>query len=220
MVKSMQGRESPADDGGKTQRRIMDAAKEVFLRRGTAAARMHEIAEAAGVNQALLHYYFRSKAHLADAVFAQAAGQLFPPVAKVLASNATIEEKVREVVRIELAILSKSPNLPAYIIGEINLAPERATQLLDAAEQLKSAGTLQRMGGLLQEQIDAEVAAGRMKKISAAQFIANLLALCIFPFATRPMLQTILDLDEKGINRFLDERATEIPSFFMSALRP
>ena len=172
------------------------------------------------MNQALLHYYFRSKAQLAHAVFAQAASQLFPPVANVLMSDLSLEEKVRQVVKIELATLSRNPNLPAYIIGEVNQAPERAAQLLDAAEQLKSSGTLKRMRTVLQEQINAEVAAGTMRKISAPQFLVNLLALCIFPFATRPMVQAILSLDEKGVDRFLDERATEIPKFFLNALRP
>lgn len=219
MVKSTQAIVSPAADV-RTAQKILDAARSVFLRRGTAAARMHDIAKAAGVNQALLHYYFRSKAQLADAVFAQAAAQLFPPVVEALASDASIEDKVRQVVKIELDILSQTPHLPAYIIGEIGQAPERAAQFLDAAQRLKSNGSLNRMRAALQSQIDACVTDGIMRKISAQQFLTNLLALCIFPFATRPMMQAVLNLDDRGFDRFLKSRKKEIPDFFLRALRP
>jgi TetR/AcrR family transcriptional regulator len=220
MIKTMQASEPPKNEGDSTETRILDAAKDVFVRRGTAAARMHEIAEAAGVNQALLHYYFRSKAQLAGAVFTQAAEQLFPPVANVLASKLSIEKKVRKVVEIEIAILSKTPSLPAYIIGEIHQAPGRAAQLLDAAQGLKSGGTLKRMMGALQTQIDTRVAEGMMRAISAQEFLTNLLALCIFPFATRPMLRVVLGVDDKNFDRFLAARAKDIPRFFLDALRP
>src|SRR5688572_31742744 len=77
-----------------TESRILDAAHAVFLRRGTAGARMTEIAREAGVNHALLHYYFRNKQRLAEAVFRRAIGQFFPVMIGILASDVTIEEKV------------------------------------------------------------------------------------------------------------------------------
>src|SRR6202521_2182169 len=89
---------APAPDG-QTEQRILDAAHVVFLRRGTAGARMQDIATEAGVNQALLHYYFRSKARLSEAVFRRAAQQLFPRVIEVIASEAELEDKVTRVVQ-------------------------------------------------------------------------------------------------------------------------
>jgi TetR/AcrR family transcriptional regulator len=215
MAKSAQmPREPSAED------RILSAARSVFLRRGTAAARMHEIADEAGVNPALLHYYFRSKSRLAEAVFQQAIAQLFPPVAEALASEAPIEEKVRRVVSIELDLLSRNPHLPAYIIGEINQTPERALQFVEAASQLESRGVLRRITEVLEKQIDEGVKAGTMRKISAEHFVSNLLALCIFPFATKPMLKVILRFDDIGFERFIEERKTELPTFFLGAIRP
>src|ERR1700704_1909452 len=92
---------APAPDG-QTEQRILGAAHTVFLRRGTAGARMQDIATEAGVNQALLHYYFRSKARLSEAVFRRAARQLFPTVFEVMASDAELEDKVTRVVQLEL----------------------------------------------------------------------------------------------------------------------
>ena len=81
-----------------TENRILQAARAVFIRRGTSGARMQEIAEEAGVNQALLHYYFRSKERLSEAVFTEVAGRMFPMVFQILGGDMSIEEKVDAIV--------------------------------------------------------------------------------------------------------------------------
>src|SRR5918997_7044366 len=100
----------PAHDRD-TEERILDAARAVFVRHGTAGARMQEIAQEAGVNQALLHYYFRSKDRLAEAVFRQVAGRLLPTVFEILGSDLSIEEKVERFVSLYIDTLSRSPFL-------------------------------------------------------------------------------------------------------------
>src|ERR1043165_6877088 len=95
-----------------TEQRILDAAHAVFVRRGTAGARMQEIAAEARVNQALLHYYFRSKEQLARAAFERAGAQLLPAVIDLMGSDAPLEEKVSRVVALELERLARTPNLP------------------------------------------------------------------------------------------------------------
>src|SRR4030095_14875649 len=85
-----------------TEQRILDAAHAVFVRRGTAGARMQEIAAEAGTNQALLHYSSGSKDRLAQAAFERAASQLLPAVIQVLASDLALDAKVTRVVELEL----------------------------------------------------------------------------------------------------------------------
>src|SRR5262249_41369875 len=116
-----------------TEQRILDAAHAVFVRRGTAGARMQEIAEEASVNQALLHYYFRSKERLSRAAFERAAGEFMPAVLKILASDLELDVKVTQIVELEIDHLSRAPYLPGYIISEITHHPERARQLIAGA---------------------------------------------------------------------------------------
>src|SRR6185436_13394381 len=106
-----------------TEQRILGAAHAVFVRRGTAGARMQEIADEAGVNKALLHYYFRSKSRLADAVFQRVARGVFGRLAEVGTSDAPLDLKVRHIIGIYLEQLSKMPFLPGYVISEINQHP-------------------------------------------------------------------------------------------------
>src|SRR5437867_7095142 len=95
-------RKSAAGRDGDTEQRILDAAHEVFVRRGSAGARMQEIAAEAGVNQALLHYYFRTKECLAKAAFERAAMQLMPAVIRTIASDGELEDNVTRIVDLYL----------------------------------------------------------------------------------------------------------------------
>jgi TetR/AcrR family transcriptional regulator len=203
-----------------TEQRILDAANTVFLRRGTAGARMEEIAREAGVNQALLHYYFRTKDRLADAVFRHAAQQLMPSLIKILGSAVDLETKVERVVQLELEHLTRTPHLPGYILGELHQRPERARQLISTITGMTPEESRPRLLTALRRQIDERVKAGTMAAITPEQFIVNLISLCIFPFAARPMIMGVLGLDQAEFARFIEERRRLLAPFFLRALRP
>jgi AcrR family transcriptional regulator len=208
----------PRKHDGLTEARILDAARAVFIRRGTFGARMQEIAKEAGVNQALLHYYFRSKEGLSAAVFQQFASRMFPAVVQILGSDMPLGEKVDRVVALYLENLSANPFLPGYLLSELHHQPERVQQLLAAAGA--SPGQMMRpVVGKLAAQIDAEVNAGRMRAIGPDQFAANLLSLCVFPFAARPMLSIVFGMDDAGFARFIEQRKQQLPEFIHAGLR-
>jgi TetR/AcrR family transcriptional regulator len=211
---------APALPDADTEQRILDAAHVVFIRRGTAGARMQEIADEAGVNKALLHYYFRSKGRLADAVFQRVAVGIFARLGDAVGSDAELEDKVRHVIGIYLEQLSKTPYVPAYVIGELNQHPERARQFLDAIRPSRDGGGVPEFLAKLAAQIQGRVRAGTMRPISPRQFMANLASLCVFPFAARPMLCVVLGLDDRGFKDFIDERKAGLADFFLSGLRP
>ena len=203
-----------------TEQRILDAAHTVFIRAGTAGARTQEIAREAGVNPALLHYYFRSKERLAEAVFKRAAGQLLPAVIRILASDAELDDKVRQVVKVELDHLLKVPYLPGYILSELTHHPERAPQLIAAVTGEVPDEIGARVRSVVSAQIAALVRKGTMHPIAPDQFVANLLALCVFPFAARPMLMVLFGIDQAGFEQFIDRRRADLAPFFLRALRP
>ena len=205
---------------GDTEQRILQAARRVFVRRGTAGARMQEIAEEAGVNQALLHYYFRSKDGLAVAVFREAASRLVPAVVAVFGSDATIEEKVERFVHLYIDTVRQHPFIPGYIVAELHHHPERITDLMANLAGSPPSAFAQRLLGRLRVQLEEGAAAGTMRPMSPQQFLVNLLALTVFPFVGRPLLVVMLDLDAAGFDRFLDERRAELPGFILRGMRP
>jgi TetR/AcrR family transcriptional regulator len=212
------GRPASSERDRDTESRILDAAHTVFLRRGTAGARMQEIAAEAGVNPALVHYYFRSKVRLSEAVFRRAASQLLPRVIEVLASEAPLDDKVTRVVRLELDHLSRSPFLPGYIISELHHHPERVRQLIGAVTGMTPEDVRPKLMSRLREQLDAGARSGDLRPIAPDQFIVNLMSLCIFPFAARPMVMALLGLDQRDFERFIGRRRDQLAAFFLGAL--
>lgn len=180
---------------------------------------MQEIAAEAGVNQALLHYYFRSKQRLAEGVFREAAGRLVPAIAALLASDASLEEKVEKFVHLYIDTVREHPFLPGYILAELHQHPERVKALQEAVG-VQPAAVAKVLLDRLRLQLEQRAAAGKMRRIAPEQFVVNLLALVVFPFAARPVIEAALGLDDDGFARFLDQRRAELPGFILSALRP
>lgn len=210
---------APTDDHQQTEKRILDAARTVFTRRGTAGARMQEIAAMAGVNQALLHYYFRSKERLAAAVFREAASRMVPATVRLIRSNSTLEEKLERFVHLYIDTVSEHPYLPGYVLAELHTHPDRLTALKEISRELRN-----HEGTNLLEQVSSDieqaVREGRIRRISPIQLLANVGALCVFPFAARPLFSAALGMDDDSFREFLRERRAELPQFILGALRP
>lgn len=203
-----------------TEQRILEAARAVFLRRGTAGARMQEIAQEAGVNQALVHYYFRTKERLAGAVFQQIASRIFPALAHTLGADISLDEKIDRLIAIYLDNLSQNLFVPGYLISELHHHPERVQQLLTSVIGADPRILMPSLLKTLEKQINERVLEGTMRPIKPQQFVVNLISLCIFPFAARPMLSIVFGMDDAAFMRFIAQRKKELPGFFRSALRP
>lgn len=181
---------------------------------------MQEIAAEAGVNQALLHYYFRSKERLSAAVFQQVASRLIPAVIEALGANISLDDKIERFVALYLENLQRTPFLPAYVLSELHHHPERVEQMLASITGGSPGVVMRPLFVKLGAQIDERVRAGTMRPIEPEQFAANLISLCIFPFAARPMFRIMFEMDDARFNAFIDRRKSDIPVFVRNALRP
>jgi TetR/AcrR family transcriptional regulator len=203
-----------------TEDRILDAAHAVFLRRGTAGARMQEVADEAGVNKALLHYYFRSKEQLGRAVFTRALQALLPEAFRTLESDAALEAKVRRIVELEVDTLRANPFLPGYLLGELTHHPDRVRSIFESVVGTRLEELGERVRSKLRGQLEEEARAGRMRPVEPEEFMVNLISLAIFPFAARPLLEMMMGLGEAGFEALMERRKETLPEFFLGGLRP
>jgi TetR/AcrR family transcriptional regulator len=190
-----------------TDERIYEAARDVFHERGFDGARMQEIANRAGINKALLHYYYRSKDLLFEKVYQAAAKKLMPNIVLTLRSDAPLPSKVEQFVSGYIDTLRVNPYMPGFILHELNRNPDRLKNFLPKmVEQL--------IGPFLKE-IASEIASGRLPYKDERHFVVSMFSLCVFPFVARPMLQSVLGFDDQGFDQFLTERKTEIPKMLL-----
>jgi len=208
-------RPRPADPlaDQETRDRILVAAHAVFLRKGTAGSRTQEIADEAGVNKALVHYYFGTKAALAEAIFERALGDIVPRMFGILADpGRSIEEKIPAIVREQIGFHAERPYFAGYMVSELHNEPGRIVRLMARRGRIPL--------DVLRRQLREAAAAGTMRRLSAEQFVANMMGLLIFPFAIRLALCELLGLDEAGGRAFLEERRRILPELILSGLRP
>jgi AcrR family transcriptional regulator len=195
---------------------ILDAADAVFVRRGIDGARMQEIADRAGVNKALLHYHFQTKADLAQAVWLRIAGSFAPAILEMLTSDLPLGDKIDQFVDAYHTRLARHPYLLAYVISEAARRPD----LLGHFYSPERRQAARRMVVKLQKQIKGEVKARRMAPTSAEQFFVTLAGSCLFPFAARPMLSEVLGLGSKEFEILMKRRRVELPRLLKRALQP
>jgi TetR/AcrR family transcriptional regulator len=195
--------------GENTEGQILIAAREVFIAKGYEGARMQEIADKAGINKALLHYYFRNKENLFDAVFSEVAAHLFPAVRQLLESDLAIKEKISFFVKIYLSALHENPYIPTFVINTLNSNPERFLKYI------QKSGINPMM---LQKQIDEEASRGIIRPIKAEHLLVNTIAMCLFPFVARPIIQNIFQMSDTQYQAYLELRQAEVIDFVHKSL--
>ena len=186
-----------------TEERILQTARQIFEKKGYDGTSMQEIADAAKINKAMLHYYYRSKDKLFDRVFQLTFAGFLDCVGSVFESNLAYLDKIREFISIHADFLIDNQHIPSFIIHEINRNPARIAELLRLNRDDK------RFVRFFKETA-AEIESGRIRNIDARQLLVNILALNIFPVAARPILATMLELEEEGYRQFLITRKASV----------
>lgn len=193
-----------------TEAKILNAAKTVFIKRGMDGARMQEIADEAGINKALLHYYFRSKQKLFEAIFTNLVQQIFPKVINLCTSQEPIENKLKDFIENYIDVLSKNPLLPAFIIQEINRDVNFFTNIF------KSLGLDHKR---LISMFEYEMQRGIIVRMNPRDILLNILSMCLFPFAAQPLMQLLLcDDDNKAYQKLIEERKTSVTQFVLNSI--
>ncbi len=194
-----------------TEGQILEAAKEVFQKKGMEGARMQQIADEAGINKAMLHYYYRSKQLLFEAVFRNAFALLAPQLNKILNDDSSIEEKVRNFTNNYITFISKHPYLPNFIIQELNRNPN----FFEKIKQNAAFPSLDKFKG----QVSAEVEAGILKPTDGEQLFINILSLNIFPFLATPLIKGFTNLDDMGFKQLMERRKTAVSDFIINSIK-
>ncbi len=176
-----------------TKAKLVDTAKALFLERGFDGLKMQELADKAYINKGLLHYYFKSKEALFQAVFQEAMENLFGGVAEELLSDHAIETKMHVIIDLYFDRLSANPGLPIFVLSEIHKNPtlNGLINLGDVAPMLMSA---------ISSQMD------KPEEIeSFLHLVLSVVSLCVFPFAARPLLSQLIG-DVNKFEAFVEKR--------------
>lgn len=193
-----------------TEIKILEAAKSIFLIKGMNGARMQEIADKAKINKAMLHYYFKSKQILFEAVFLNAFKQLAPQLNAILNDDNSIEDKIRNFTNSYLSFLIKHPYLPRFIIQEMNRSPEFfETHMAANFPSIEK----------FRKQVELEVKQGKIEVISAEHLFVNILSMCLFPVIGSGMVKAFLRQSDDDYHRMMEDRKTSVAESILNSIK-
>jgi TetR/AcrR family transcriptional regulator len=197
-----------------TEEKIFETAREVFTEKGFEGARMEEISQRAGINKALLHYYYRTKEKLFNAIFDKVMGDFFKEVMQMMSSEATLNTKIEFFVDKYITLVLKNPHIPYFIINELNRNPQRLVAIIENTPVIKDNG-FEKFKAI----VENEVNMGNIEPITPHDLIINIIALSIFPIIAKPIIQgVIFKNDKKQYNLFIEKRKKEVSRFVINAI--
>jgi len=195
-----------------TEEKIKEAARIVFYKKGYAATRTRDIAEEAGINLALLNYYFRSKEKLFDIIMLETVMGFIQSMTTVLNNeNSTLEEKVELIASNYIDFITKEPNIPIFMLSELRNNARGLLEKLPVQQIV--------MKSVFFKQHQEAVAKGKIAEPNPLHFLINLLGLIIFPFIAKPLLQGIGGVNDTQFNKLMQERKTLIPVWIKAMMK-
>jgi TetR/AcrR family transcriptional regulator len=193
-----------------TKTKIIEAAHKVFIQKGMDGARMQEIADEAGINKALLHYYFHSKEQLFSEVFYGLLSKLIPGLILIFRGKESFEDKIEAIITEYDSYMSRNPILPQFVIREINRDPDQLS------------GFMSDQGldfSLIEAMINHEIQVGHIRPITFPHLFANLIGMIVMPYIGRPLFQRkLFKNDPEKYDQYLRERKSVITLFVKQAL--
>lgn len=192
-----------AKDQKSTEKVILSAAQEVFERTGYDGAKMQDIADKAGINKALLHYYYRSKSRLFGVVFQQAFTRLVQPMLGIWKAEGDIFSKTEQFIGQFLDKLQAHPYMASFVLHEITRNPEHLQEVISPY-----AGEI---AEIIQRDLDAVSKEHGLPPKKPVHFMCDLFGMAVYPFIARPIISAVFQLDKKEFNQVIEERKKHIP---------
>ncbi|MFV1988196.1 MAG: TetR/AcrR family transcriptional regulator [Gemmatimonadota bacterium] len=211
---------TPADMGSEspevgTKQRIFDAALHVFASKGQDGARMQEIADHAGINRALLHYYFSSKSQLYEAVFAHGFRQFISGLTVSLKSESRFSESLRAFVHGYIDYIHGHQEMAGLMLNECLCGGPVLTAYLTAA--LEERGHFP--GMVMEDRIREAVASGEIRPVDAEHTMLTIVSACLFPFVALPTVQIFHPEVQTDMDEFVEQRKRHVVDLLLRGLR-
>ncbi len=194
------------------EEQILVAAFNVFVEKGFENAKMQDIANQAGIKRTVLNYYFRSKELLYQKIAKTILRQALPNMLKILNSDLSFEQKIKDFVENYIDLGLKNPFMPLFIINELNhLGSAFIEKMLDGVKPDID---------IFLEHVKDEMDKGNIVKINPIQVLLHIISLCAFPIIGKPMVMLITNSNEKLHIEIIQERKAEITRLVLKGLKP
>ncbi|KGN81299.1 TetR family transcriptional regulator [Porphyromonas cangingivalis] len=187
-----------------TEQRIKNAARKVFHAKGFAATRTRDIAEEAGVNLALLNYYFKNKQKLFDIVMAETMYDFLHIVSSTLNNEElSFEQRIENFASLYIDKLIEEPLIAQFILSDLHNSSKPSILPSKIKEIVTRSGVVQLYNQKMIER--------GQTPINVLHVLVNVIGLAVFPFMGKPILKGVGGIDDSEFKELMLERKKLIP---------
>lgn len=197
------------------EQRILAAAEKLFIRDGYPATSTTEIAREAGCNQALVHYYFRTKEKLFNRVLEGKVKEAFTALFSIEAGSGSFEAKLTRMIEKHYDMVRINSNMVLFLMNGLVRDPELFGKLTTGIKDVSTQALK-----IFQAELAAEIEAGRVRPVAVEQLVLNIISMNVLVFAIKPAYAKVWGMDDGAMERMLDERRSEIVTTILKSLRP
>lgn len=195
-----------------TEEKIKLAARNVFHQKGFAATRTRDIAEASGINLALLNYYFHNKAKLFELIMTETLSGFFQNLLLILNNEKTsLEKKTEEIACGYIDLILKEPEIPGFIVSEIRNNPKKLLEKFPVRQVMADS--------VFFRQHQKAVAEKKIAEPNPVHFLMNLMGLIVFPFIAKPLIMGGKGISNSDFTRLMEERKKKIPVWIKTMMK-
>ena len=195
---------------------ILEVAERLFLEKGFAMTSTTEIAKAVGCNQALIHYYFRTKDNLFNVIFEQKFKLFFQGLFEMKSTGAmNFQDKLKYIIESHFDLLRNNPKMPSLILNELTRQPGQINLLSEKLHELP-----EKLFEELNQELQTEIAKGNVRNIGLIDLIVTMVALNVALFVMMPVVEKIFQWDETQKEFMIAHRRSENVDFVLKSLRP
>lgn len=201
------------EDSHIVKKRILREAQDLFIKNGYKGTSVRDIAKASETNVAMVNYYFQSKYNLFEIIFEDALDILAKRIFDTIHSDMPFFELIETWIHTYYELLFEYPQIAAFILNEVSLNPEGLTQRIKNKNPYSSFSKIE-------ERIQEEVRKGTIRETPAADFLLNILSLCMFPFIFGNMATTLLEIPRNMYDNLIENHEKYVIEFVINSLRP
>ena len=198
------------------EKRILWVAERLFLEKGFSGTSTTEIAKAVGCNQALIHYYFRTKEKLFWDVFSPKMEQLVEYLDAPLEEEGDFFQRIRNIIEFYFGMLSLDERLAPFIVGELLMNPSRWNFFRERFLQSESRSEAY---GRFDQMVQDEIAKGSIRSVETIDLVLDVMSLCLSSFIVAPMGFASSECDHNERKDYLDRRKTDITELVINGLK-
>lgn len=198
-----------------TEQAIIEVAEKLFLEKGFALTSTTEIAKEVGCNQALVHYYFRTKDKLFEAIFEKKIRMFVSAFIKKQEENLSFQEKLTIVIESHFDMLKANPKIPFLFFNELTTNPKRLISLKDKIIELPGSVYLH-----MEKELQHEIKKGTIRPISAIDLLISIFSLNVMLFIASPIIKTIGAVSDEEFNKIIENRKKENVYIILKSIEP